>query len=87
MILPTLTTVLVLATGLAFGIFTEPYLLTGGGPNLSTTSWQLEIYNTSFTRFQSGYGAAMAIVSAVQIFITLRIVNFVADKLNERFGF
>ena len=29
----------------------------------------------------------MAIVSAVQIFITLRIVNFVADKLNERFGF
>lgn len=87
MIMPTLTTVLVLATGLAFGIFTEPYLLTGGGPNLSTTSWQLEIYNTSFTRFQSGYGAAMAIVSAVQIFVTLRIVNFISDKLNKRFGF
>lgn len=87
MIMPTLTTVLVLATGLAFGIFTEPYLLTGGGPNLSTTSWQLEIYNTSFTRFQSGYGAAMAIVSAVQIFVTLRIVNFISDKLNNRFGF
>lgn len=87
MIMPTLTTVLVLATGLAFGIYTEPYLLTGGGPNLSTTSWQLEIYNTSFTRFDSGYGAAMAIVSAVQIFITLRIVNFISDKLNQRFGF
>lgn len=87
MIMPTLTTVLVLATGLAFGIYTEPYLLTGGGPNLSTTSWQLEIYNTSFTRFESGYGAAMAIVSAVQIFITLRIVNFISDKLNQRFGF
>lgn len=87
MIMPTLTTVIVLATGLAFGIFTEPFLLTGGGPNLSTTSWQLEIYNTSFTRFQSGYGAAMAIASAVQIFITLRIINFATDKLNRKFGY
>lgn len=87
MIMPTLTTVIVLATGLAFGIFTEPFLLTGGGPNLSTTSWQLEIYNTSFTRFQSGYGAAMAIASAVQIFVTLRIINFATDKLNKRFGY
>lgn len=87
MIMPTLTTVIVLATGLAFGIFTEPYLLTGGGPNMTTTSWQLEIYNTSFTRFQSGYGAAMAISSAVQIFITLRIVNFITDRLNGKYGF
>ena len=87
MIMPTLTTVLVLATGLAFGIFTEPFLLTGGGPDLSTTSWQLEIYNTSFTRFQSGYGAAMAIANAVQIFITLRIINFFTDKLNNKFGY
>ena len=86
-IMPTLTTVIVLATGLAFGIYTEPYLLTGGGPNLTTTSWQLEIYYTSFTRFQSGYGAAMAIASAVQIFITLRIINFVTDKLNHKFGY
>lgn len=87
MIMPTLTTVLVLATGLAFGIFTEPFLLTGGGPDLSTTSWQLEIYNTSFTRFQSGYGAAMAIANAVHIFITLRIINFFTDKLNNKFGY
>lgn len=87
MIMPTLTTVLVLATGLAFGIFTEPFLLTGGGPNLATTSWQLEIYNTAFTRFQSGYGAAMAIANAIQIFITLRIIKFLTDKLNKKFGY
>ena len=86
MIMPTLTTVIVLATGLAFGVFTEPYLLTGGGPNMTTTTWQLEIDNTSFTRFQPGYGAAMAIASAVQIFITLRIINAVTDRLNRRFG-
>ncbi|MCC0783104.1 sugar ABC transporter permease [Clostridioides sp. ES-S-0108-01] len=86
MILPTLTTVLVLASGLAFGIFTEPYLLTGGGPNLATTTWQLEIYNTSFTNFQSGYGAAIAIANAVHIFITIKILNVVMDKINAKYG-
>lgn len=86
MIMPTLTTVIVLATGLAFGVFTEPFLLTGGGPNLATTTWQLEIYNTSFVRFESGYGAAMAIANAVQIFITIRVISFFMDKLNKKFG-
>ena len=85
MITPTLTTVIVLATGLAFGIYTEPYLLTGGGPNLATTTWQLEIYNASFTRYQSGYAAAMAIVNADQIFVTLRVIN-VVDRFNKKFG-
>lgn len=86
MIMPTLTTVVVLATGLAFGVFTEPFLLTGGGPSLATTTWQLEIYNTSFVRFSSGYGAAMAIASAVQIFITIRIISFLMNKLNHKYG-
>ena len=86
MITPTLTTVIVLATGLAFGIYTEPYLLTGGGPNLATTTWQLEIYNASFTRYQSGYAAAMAILNAIQIFITLRVINVIMDRFNKRFG-
>lgn len=86
MITPTLTTVIVLATGLAFGIYTEPYLLTGGGPNLATTTWQLEIYNASFTRYQSGYAAAMAIINAIQIFVTLRIINVIMDRFNKKFG-
>lgn len=86
MITPTLTTVIVLATGLAFGIYTEPYLLTGGGPNLATTTWQLEIYNASFTRYQSGYAAAMAILNAIQIFVTLRIINVIMDRFNKKFG-
>jgi len=86
MILPTLTTVIVLATGLAFGMFTEPYLLTGGGPNLATTTWQLEIYNTSFVSFNSGYGAALAIANAIQIYIAIRVISFVMTKLNNKYG-
>ncbi len=87
MILPTLTTVIVLAAGLAFGIYTEPYLLTGGGPNNATTTWLLEIYNTSFTSFKSGEGAAMAIANAVQIFVIIQLITVVMNKLNRKFGF
>lgn len=85
-IIPTLTTIVVLASGLAFGIFTEPYLLTGGGPSNSTTTWLIEIYNTSFTKFNSGYGSAMALACAVQIFITVKIITVIMNKLGDKFG-
>lgn len=86
MITPTLTSVIVLAAGLSFQIFSEPFLLTGGGPLLSTTSWQLEIYNASFIRFRSGYGAAMAIANAVQIFVVVQFISWVMNKINKKYG-
>ncbi len=86
MITPTITSVIVLAAGLSFQIFSEPFLLTGGGPNLSTTTWQLEIYKTSFVSFNAGYGAAMAIVNAIQIFVTIQLITWIMDRVNRKFG-
>ena len=86
MITPTLTSVIVLAAGLSFQIFSEPFLLTGGGPMLSTTTWQLEIYNASFVRFRSGYGAAMAIANAVQIFVVIQAITWIMNRLNKKYG-
>lgn len=86
MITPTITSVVVLAAGLSFQIFSEPFLLTGGGPNMATTTWQLEIYKTSFVSFNAGYGASMAIVNAVQIFLTIQIITWIMNRVNRRFG-
>lgn len=86
MITPTITSVIVLAAGLSFQIFSEPFLLTGGGPNMATTTWQLEIYKTSFVSFNAGYGASMAIVNAVQIFLTIQIITWIMNRVNRRFG-
>lgn len=86
MITPTITSVVVLAAGLAFQVFSEPFLLTGGGPDMSTTTWQLEIYKTSFVSFNTGYGAAMAIISAIQIFVTIQVVTWIMNKINHKFG-
>ena len=43
MITLTLQSVIILSTGLVYSIFTEPFLLTGGGPAKTTLSWQLLI--------------------------------------------
>lgn len=72
--------VIILATGLVYSIFTEPYLLTGGGPSKSTLSWQLLLYNTSFVSFKSGYGAMIAILLGLCIFITLRLVIAISNR-------
>ena len=86
MILPTIATILTLATGTSFGVYTEPFLLTEGGPANMTTTWTLEIYYRAFTRFESGYGTAMAILFALQIFLTVKILTAVMDKLHQRYG-
>lgn len=86
MILPTLTSIVVLAAGLSFQIFSEPFLLTGGGPLSSTTTWQLEIYNASFVSFRSGYGASMAILNALQIFVVIQFITWMMNRLNEKYG-
>lgn len=66
--------VIILSTGLVYSIFTEPFLLTGGGPSKSTLTWQLLLYNTSFVNFKSGYGAMIALLLGICIFLSLRVV-------------
>ncbi|MCH3908473.1 MAG: sugar ABC transporter permease [Sphaerochaeta sp.] len=80
MIASSMQSVIMLATGLVYSIFSEPYLLTGGGPQKATLSWQLLLYNTSFVGFRSGYGAMIAILLGLCIFVTLRIVVGVTNR-------
>jgi len=83
MITLTLQSVIILSTGLVYSIFTEPFLLTGGGPAKTTLSWQLLIYNTSFVSFKSGYGAMIAIFTGICIFATLRLVVTLTNRYVE----
>ncbi|MFH5185186.1 carbohydrate ABC transporter permease [Paenibacillus sp. TAB 01] len=86
MIYPQMYTVLILAIGVVFHIFTEPYVLTGGGPNLATNTWQIEIYNQAFTRLSAGYGTAIAVVNALLTFITVFIFRTLLEKWGTKNG-
>lgn len=79
---PALYTTLILSFGVTFGIFTEVYQLTGGGPNFATNTWQMEIYNQAFKNLQAGYASAVAILASVVTFISI----FVIKKLLETWG-
>jgi multiple sugar transport system permease protein len=75
MINPSITIVFVFATILAFGIFTEPYLITGGGPLGSTRTFMLIIYQKTFENLEAGYGSAMAILMAAFSFGAVALVR------------
>ena len=64
----------------SFRIFTEPYIMTSGGPGSSSLSIVLYLYESGFTVFKLGYASTIAyalafillIISAAQVFVLRR---------------
>jgi multiple sugar transport system permease protein len=77
---PSFVMIIVLAIGLSFGIFTEPYMITEGGPLNSTQTFMVTIYTTAFEKYQPGYAAAWSIIAAVMSFSLI----WISRKLVER---
>ncbi len=57
---PVLLFVVVTNTIAGFQVFGQPFLLTRGGPELSTRGVVQYIYETAFNNYRMGYGAAMS---------------------------
>lgn len=72
---PSFTVIFVFATILAFGIFTEPFMITGGGPLGSTSTFMLLIYQKTFENLEAGYGTALAILMAAFSFGAATLVR------------
>jgi multiple sugar transport system permease protein len=68
---PTIFFVLVTNTISVLQIFSEPYIMTQGGPANSTMTIVLYLYRQGFQRFKMGYAASLAwIVFAIILLIT-----------------
>ena len=83
---PSLYTTLILAFGVTFGIFTEVYQLTGGGPGNATNTWQMEIFKQAFSNLQSGYASAVALLASVATFISIFIIRKLLEVWGKRNG-
>ncbi|QPC82360.1 sugar ABC transporter permease [Phototrophicus methaneseepsis] len=77
---PSIVVVAVFGIILSFNIFTEPFLITGGTPNDTTSTFMLQIYRTTFEDLRVGLGAAMAIVMAVMSFLTMMFVRRAIER-------
>jgi len=66
---PATTLVVLLATITGANLFTEPYLLTGGGPNGASSSPVFYMYQKGIEQGQAGYGAAIGVVLAAMVLL------------------
>lgn len=80
---PQLIMVLVLSITVSFGIFTEPYLITGGGPLNSTTTPMIVMYEAAFMKMKPSWAATMSIFIASISFALIWLVRKLLEKKVE----
>lgn len=74
-----LVMVFVLNTIASFQVFGQPYLVTLGGPLLSTRPMVQMIYDTAFGGYRMGYAAAMSWM----LFLCIALCSFVQFRLSR----
>ncbi|MBC8064166.1 MAG: sugar ABC transporter permease [Chlorobia bacterium] len=71
----------------AFQVFTQAYIMTGGGPNNSTLFYALSLFRNAFEYFKLGKASAMAwllflilmVITAIQFWSSKRWVHYEAE--------
>jgi multiple sugar transport system permease protein len=80
LMLPLIVVTLTFRLLVAFKVFDEIYLLTGGGPGTATEVVSYTIYRRFFTEGQTGYGAAMSVV----VLLMLALLFLAASAATRR---
>ena len=83
MMRPVILFIVILSTMGSFNLFTEVYILTGGGPMNATITPILDIFGQAFGNFRFGYASAMSYVYfAIIIVLSLLQLRFVGRARN-----
>lgn len=77
---PTIFMVVILSTIGGFGLFIEPYIMTGGGPLNSTLSAILYIYKQAFEYYHMGYAATLGLFFAAIIMLVVVIQKYTIER-------
>jgi ABC-type sugar transport system permease subunit len=82
MLVPSIALIVVLTTIAALQVFTQIYVLTGGGPVGSTTTAAFYIYSQAFTLYNTGTADALATI----LFIITIAITILQMRVLRRFG-
>ena len=77
---PTIVYVLVTSTIASLQIFVIPQLMTGGGPNYTSSTLLMLIYNSAFINYKFGYASAIGVV----LFVLTALVALVQFRTTQR---
>jgi len=80
MLTPTIFFNIVISLIGSLQIFTEAYVMTGGGPQYSTYFYSLYIYENAFRYFKMGYASALAWI----IFIVILVLTILQVYLSKK---
>ena len=87
MISPVIYFNVVMAIIASFQVFAQPYIMTGGGPQRSTTFYTLYLFQTAFEDFRMGYASAMAwILFIIILTLTMLVTRASREKVYYRGG-
>lgn len=75
LMVPAIVVTFVFRMILAFKMFDQVFLLTGGGPGTSTEVISFSIYRRFFTEDRTGYGAAMSIATIMVIAVLIILAS------------
>jgi multiple sugar transport system permease protein len=64
---PVLFTTMIMRVIDTFKTFEKPYMMTNGGPAMSTETINLNVYNKAFIGYELGYGSAGALIITILI--------------------
>jgi len=84
LMVPAIVVTFIFRTILAFKMFDQIYLLTGGGPGTSTEVVSFTIYRRFFTEDQTGYGAAISIATIAVIATLIIVVSQLSNRREAR---
>ncbi len=79
---PVISTLFILQVLSVVQVFTEPFLMTNGGPGRETLTPALNIYNRAFIRGDLGYASTWSVSMIVVLLIFSIIYRVVNNKLN-----
>lgn len=77
---PTIVYVLVTSTIASLQIFVIPQLMTGGGPNYTSSTLLMLIYNSAFINYKFGYASAIGVV----LFVMTAIIAVIQFRTTQR---
>jgi multiple sugar transport system permease protein len=77
---PTLYFVIVMTFIGSFGVFTQIYVMTEGGPGLATTTLIYYLYNTAFRYYDIGYANVIAMAFFIIVFTFTIVLRQVQNR-------
>jgi len=80
---PVMSVLVILQVLAVVQVFTEPFLMTNGGPGRETLTPTLHIYNRAFIRIDLGYAAAWSVTMIVVLLIFSAIYQTLNRKLSS----